>query len=105
MIVLRADAVGGTDRTYYPAEAVLLAVEVVSPDSEDRDRVRMPLLYADAGIKYFWRIEDASGKIALYVYELDLVSRQYALMGIFHDRLNLARPFEMDIDLTEIDRM
>src|SRR5690606_23658811 len=33
-------------RTAYPAEAVVLAVEVVSPESERRDRERKPQLYA-----------------------------------------------------------
>src|SRR4051812_31885569 len=40
-----------------------------------------------------------------YAYELDPATRRYALIGIFHDRVNLALPFEIDIDLTEIDRI
>jgi Uma2 family endonuclease len=105
LIVLRADAVGDTDRTYYPVDVVILAVEVVSPDSRARDRERKPQLYAKAGIPYFWRVEDVSGKIVVYAYELDPVTRLYAPVGIFHDRVKLSLPFAMEIDLTEIDRM
>jgi Uma2 family endonuclease len=50
---------------------VVLAVEVVSPDSENRDRARKPQLYAEAGIPHFWRIGDSSGRITVYVYGLD----------------------------------
>jgi Uma2 family endonuclease len=78
---------------------------VVSPESEERDRKRKPQLYAEGGIQYFWRIENLSGKVALYAYELDPATRQYALIGIFRDRVSLALPFEIDMDLTEIDRI
>jgi Uma2 family endonuclease len=105
VMVVRAEAEVGEAGTWYPADAVVLALEVVSPDSEERDRKRKPQLYAEAGIPYFWRVEDVSGKIALYAYELDLVTRQYVAVGIFHERVKLSAPFEIDIDLTEIDRM
>ncbi|GII29551.1 hypothetical protein Pmi06nite_29930 [Planotetraspora mira] len=39
----------------------------------------------------------------MYVYELDPATGAYALMGIHHDKLRLSVPFEIDIDLTEID--
>jgi Uma2 family endonuclease len=105
VIVVRSDADTGMDQTSYPPDAVVLAVEVVSPDSEERDRERKPQLYAKAGIKHFWCIEDASGKIALYTYELDPATHAYALTGIFHERVTLKVPFEIDIDLTEIDQL
>lgn len=105
VIVVRSDADTSTDQTWYPPEAVVLAVEVVSPDSEERDRERKPQLYAKAGIRYFWRVEDVSGNITLYAYELDPATRAYALTGIFHERVTLKAPFEVDIDLTEIDQL
>src|SRR5437763_828909 len=37
--------------TYYLADDVLLAVEVVSPDSQERDRHTKPRKYAAAGIR------------------------------------------------------
>jgi Uma2 family endonuclease len=105
VMVVRAEAEVGSAATWYPADAVVLAVEVVSPDSEERDRRRKPQLYAEAGIPYFWRVEDVAGKIVLYAYELDPATRQFVPVGIFHDRVKLGVPFEIDIDLTEIERM
>ena len=49
IVVVHAGAETGRDQTAYPPDAVVLAVEVVSPDSEDRDRQRKPQLYANAG--------------------------------------------------------
>jgi Uma2 family endonuclease len=106
LLVVRASAETGPDQTAYAPDAVELVVEVVSPDSEERDRERKPQLYAKAGIRHFWRVEDSSGgKISLYVYELDPATRAYALTGIYHDRVKLALPFEIDLDLTEIDQL
>ncbi len=41
----------------------------------------------------------------MYVYELDPATKAYALMGIHHDKLQLKVPFEVDIDLTEIESL
>jgi Uma2 family endonuclease len=103
VLVIRADAKIGFNETWYPAEAVVLAVEVVSPDSEVRDRERKPQLYANAGIKHFWRVEDVSDEIVLHAFDLEPETRQYAQVGVFRDRVKLSLPFEIDIDLTEIE--
>jgi hypothetical protein len=39
------------------------------------------------------------------VYELDPATRAYAVTGIHHDRLKLAVPFDIDIDLTAVDKL
>jgi hypothetical protein len=39
------------------------------------------------------------------VYELDPATKQYALTGIYHNRLKLTVPLEIDIDLTETTRL
>jgi Uma2 family endonuclease len=104
LIVIRADAVSGPDQTTFRPEEVLLAVEVVSPDSEERDRERKPQLYAKAGIPHFWRVENNSGRPTVHVYEIDLATNTYGLTGIHHERLKVTVPFDLDIDLTEIDR-
>jgi Uma2 family endonuclease len=105
VFVIDATADGDMDQTTYQAEDVVLIVEVVSPDSERRDRERKPQLYAQAGIRHFWRVENVAGRAAVYVYELDPATRTYALTGIHHDRLKLTVPFDIDIDLTELDRL
>ena len=55
---------------------------------------------------HFWRVEQDGDKglPVVYVYELDPATRAYALAGIFHDRLKLTAPFEIDVDLTAINR-
>ncbi|MFJ2023002.1 hypothetical protein ACIODW_04210 [Streptomyces sp. NPDC087897] len=35
----------------------MLAVQVVSPDSVERDRGVRPRKYAEAGVQHFWRVE------------------------------------------------
>lgn len=105
VLVVRAEADLGLDQTTYRSADVVLAIEVVSPDSEVRDRERKPQLYAKAGIPHFWRVENTSGRPTVYVYELDSTTNSYTATGIYHDRLKVGVPFDIDIDLTEIDRI
>ncbi|RIQ20197.1 Uma2 family endonuclease [Jiangella rhizosphaerae] len=105
VLVIKAAAAGGMDLTTYRAEDVVLAVEVISPDSEARDRVRKPQLYAEAGIGYFWLVENVGGKPVVHVYELDPLTRAYLPAGSHHGHLRVEVPFDVDIDLTEIDRL
>ncbi|GAA0355354.1 Uma2 family endonuclease [Actinoallomurus spadix] len=105
VLVVRAEAIEGRRQTDFRPADIILAVEVVSPDSEARDRKRKPQLYAEAGIPHFWRVEDSEGRSTVCVYELDVATMAYALTGIYHDRLKLTVPFDIDIDLTEIDRL
>ncbi|WP_026123237.1 Uma2 family endonuclease [Nocardiopsis chromatogenes] len=105
IMVVRASADTEQDQTSYPADSVELVVEVVSPESRVRDRERKPQLYAHAGIRHFWRVETDGGRPIVYVYELDPAVSSYVPTGIHHDRLKVATPFPIDIDLTEVDRL
>ncbi|MEU1169905.1 Uma2 family endonuclease [Streptomyces microflavus] len=100
--VVRAEAVTGPDVNRYQAADVLLAVEVVSPDSEARDREAKPHKYATAGIPHFWLVEmtGTDQHPVVRVYELDPVTKAYALTGIHHDRLKTGVPFPVDIDVS-----
>ncbi|PSJ28543.1 hypothetical protein B7P34_11800 [Streptosporangium nondiastaticum] len=104
VLVVPTGADTGPKDTWLKPEDVILAVEVVSEDSEDRDREVKPRKYAAAGIPHFWRVEGNEGLPVVYVYELDPATRSYVPSGIFHNRLKLSVPFEIDIDLTAIDR-
>ncbi|WP_030681277.1 Uma2 family endonuclease [Streptomyces cellulosae] len=104
VLVFRADADTGPKQTWYRPEDVVIAVEVVSEDSEDRDRELKPRKYAQAGIPHYWRVEENQGLPVVYVYELDPATQSYGLTGIFHDKLELTVPFPIDIDLTAINR-
>ncbi|WP_328769318.1 Uma2 family endonuclease [Streptomyces sp. NBC_00286] len=105
--VIRADAVTGPDQTSYHAKDVFLAVEVVSPDSESRDRTTKPQKYAAAGIPNFWRVErdGADSSPVVHVYELDALTNAYVHMGMHRDRIAVDKPYPIDIDLTAIDQL
>ncbi|MEU2763432.1 Uma2 family endonuclease [Streptomyces sp. NPDC007094] len=100
--VVRTEAITGLDLTRYQAADVLLAVEVVSPDSEARDREAKPHKYATAGIPHFWLVEmtGTDQHPVVRVYELDPVTKAYALTGIHHDRLKTGVPFPVDVDIS-----
>ncbi|MFC5953374.1 Uma2 family endonuclease [Streptomyces pratens] len=106
VVVLRKEATG-IDRTRYTAADILLAVEVVSPDSESRDRTTKPQKYAVAGIPNFWRVEQGgtSGSPVIHVYELDPLTNAYVHMGMHRDRIKVDKPYAIDIDLTAVDEL
>lgn len=47
-------------------------------------------------------MEHDAGTTVAYLYERDPATGAYALTGIHHDRLVVAVPFDVDIDLTEV---
>ncbi|MFE9401920.1 Uma2 family endonuclease [Streptomyces sp. NPDC006530] len=100
--VISAAAVSGMDLTRFEAKDVLLAVEVVSPDSESRDRTTKPLKYAAAGIPHFWRVErggDDGDEPIVHVYELDPLTMSYVHMGMQRGQLKVDKPCTIEIDL------
>ncbi|OSZ57467.1 hypothetical protein OQI_27180 [Streptomyces pharetrae CZA14] len=104
--VVRAEAVTGLRQTHFEAADVLLTVEVVSPDSEARDRNYKPQRYAAAGIPHFWLVEMAGqdDHLAVQVYERGEATGTYALTGIYHDHVKIGVPYDIDIDLTAVTR-
>jgi Uma2 family endonuclease len=100
--VVHSSAAKGLDQTRYDAEDVVLAVEVVSPESASRDRETKPLKYAKAGIPHFWLVEQAGSDHhpVVHVYELDVPTGAYGLTGIHHDQLKITTPFDIDIDIS-----
>ncbi|WP_077799986.1 Uma2 family endonuclease [Streptomyces sp. JHA26] len=105
--VIRTDAITGPGQTSYEAKDVLLAIEVVSPDSESRDRTTKPQKYASAGIANFWRVEQggSSGRPVIHVYELDPMAKTYVHVGMHRERIKVDKPYSIDIDLTAIDNL
>ncbi|MEU8778027.1 Uma2 family endonuclease [Streptomyces sp. NPDC048606] len=102
VVVFHEDVITDLSQTRIPAETVLLAIEVVSPDSIDRDRETKPTKYAGAGIEHYWRVENKDGRAVVYVFEREPISRAYVATGIFHDRLKVSVPFPVDLDLSAI---
>ncbi|MFD7706468.1 Uma2 family endonuclease [Streptomyces sp. NPDC059786] len=101
-IVVRGDVIESWDQTRLPAEAVLLAVEVVSADSVSRDRQTKPLKYARAGIPHYWRVENEKGLAVVHAFELEPTTGAYTSVGIFRERMKVAAPFPVDLDLTAV---
>jgi Uma2 family endonuclease len=103
VIVLASAAVDDDPgRTRVAAEAVVLAVEVVSPDSLSRDRETKPLKYARAGIAHYWRVENEQGRAVVHTFELEPTTGAYVGVGIFRERMKVSAPFDMELDLTRI---
>jgi Uma2 family endonuclease len=104
VLVIDAAAADDFDRTYYVPAEVHLVIEVVSPESEERDRLTKPLRYAAAGIVHFWRVENNDGQPVVYIYELDPASKTYGLAGIHHGKVSVSVPFPIELDLTALPR-
>ncbi|WP_329456261.1 Uma2 family endonuclease [Streptomyces sp. NBC_01497] len=102
VVVVRGDVVDGWSRTRFPAEAVVLAVEVVSPESQSRDRETKPVKYARAAIQHYWRVENHDDRAVVYAFEREPATGVYTSVGIFRDRLTVSVPFPVDLDLTGI---
>lgn len=64
-IVIVDRGAAAANPTFYPPDAVVAVVEIVSPGSEPHDRVIKPRLYAEAGIAVYWRFELAPPHIVV----------------------------------------
>ncbi|GII18880.1 hypothetical protein Ppa05_56060 [Planomonospora parontospora subsp. antibiotica] len=102
VMVVREPPGTGLERTTYRPEEVVLAVEVVSPDSEERDRRVKPERYAQAGIRHFWRIENEDSRPAVHVYELDDTTGAYVPTAIEREKLRLTVPFPVTVTMREL---
>ncbi|MFF2044192.1 Uma2 family endonuclease [Kitasatospora sp. NPDC058170] len=97
VVVYRADTI---DTSPTRPEHVLLVVEVVSPGSETTDRVVKVDQYANAGIPFYWRVEQAAtGVPIVHTHVLDPAGRAYRDGGVFGGVLKASVPFPVEIDL------
>ncbi|MFI7612912.1 Uma2 family endonuclease [Nonomuraea terrae] len=85
--------------TSFAAEDVHLVVEVVSEESQGRDRTTKPIKYSNAGIKHFWRIEQGDNMPVAYTFELEPSVRAYVPTGIHRKRLRTNIGLDIDIDV------
>ena len=100
--IVNASAVDWDRSIYVPSEVMLVA-EVISPESEERDREDKPVLYAMMGIPTFWLIERGEDN-APVVHEHYLYAGVYKLMKTHVGRLTTSVPFPIDIALTTPSR-
>lgn len=99
--VYRADSI---DVTPTRPEHVLLVVEVVSPGSETTDRIVKADQYARAGIRFYWRVEQAaSGAPFVFTYVLDPASGRYRDGEVFTGVVKAVVPFSVEVALGKSD--
>src|SRR6266571_6007623 len=101
VLALRDDATD-PDASTYTGRDVVLAVEIVSPGSERRDRRDKPPLYAEAGVVHFWRVERQADLPVVHTYELDETTRGYVATGIYRGTLTVPVPWPLTVDLTRL---
>lgn len=97
LLVLDESALSDPERTWYQPDEVHLVIEVVSPESETRDIRRKPQLYAEAGIRHFWRVDNDGGRAVIFAFELDPGSRRYAPAGVYRETMKLIAPFPIEV--------
>lgn len=89
---------------WVTGEDVLIAIEVLSKNSQQRDRFHKMSDYAKAGIPHYWIVDwDDKGALIIEHYALAGSARDYLRVGISHrDRdkpaLNLTAPFPLWLD-------
>ncbi|MFD3465490.1 Uma2 family endonuclease [Streptomyces sp. NPDC058682] len=106
--VVRREACTSPMQTHFYAADVLLAVEVVSPESEARDTKAKLHKYAAAGIPNYWIVKiegDEAIEPVVYLYELDPHTRAYVCQGIHTKPFSVDRPFAAEIDFEGLDEM
>jgi len=97
IVVPTAETKGSPRR--YRADAVPLAVEVISPGSGRTDRIMKFAEYADAGIEHYWIVDlDRPPSIAAY----RLIGGDYELMAETADNLAVGSPAPLSIDVAEL---
>jgi Uma2 family endonuclease len=80
LMAVRAAAYDPDRSSFDPAD-IVLAIEVVSPGSQTRDRLHKPAEYAGAGIDHYWRVETRPN-IAVRTYRLGETG-SYLESGLF----------------------
>ncbi|MTE17502.1 hypothetical protein GLP40_32805 [Nocardia sp. CT2-14] len=100
VLAVSREAVRSSSFVFDPKD-VFLAVEVMSPGTKTKGREFRPAQYAEAGIRCFWRVENEDDAIVVYTFEL-LPEDGYAPTGVHRGRLEVDRPFPIDIELTEV---
>ncbi|HYS34321.1 MAG TPA: Uma2 family endonuclease [Pseudonocardiaceae bacterium] len=104
VLVVKEPAMADLSLTWLDPADVVLAVEVQSPDSEVRDTRRKPQLYAEAGIRHFWRVENNEDRAVLWTYNLDPANKNYMATGRYRDKMKVSEPFPIEIDVDRLHR-
>ncbi|MEV6859778.1 Uma2 family endonuclease [Streptosporangium subroseum] len=96
LVVVSVEALDRTELMFAPDD-ILLAVEMVGPSTQMRDRHTKRAAYAAAGIPTYWRIELSEGP-SLYVHELAGEEYKPAEKYEAGEVATLLTPFETSFD-------
>ncbi|MDP9845381.1 Uma2 family endonuclease [Streptosporangium lutulentum] len=96
LVVVPAETTERTELMFTPDD-ILLAVEMVSPSTQARDRHLKRAAYAAAGIPAYWRIELSEGP-SLHVHELAGEEYKPAERHEAGEVATLFAPFEVEFD-------
>jgi Uma2 family endonuclease len=99
VVVYRADL---SEEAILRPSDTLLVVEVVSPGSQTTDRKTKPLVYAEAGIEHYWRVEPKNHVPVVHTYVLDETTGSYQLAATFVGTIETRLPFAVKADLTKV---
>lgn len=94
-LLVMADSALDGDRTWVAPDDVCLVIEVMSPESAERDSVRKPQLYAEAGIRHFWRVDSVGDRPVLFAYEL--AGTGYLPTGVHREGMAVSAPFPVTL--------
>jgi Uma2 family endonuclease len=96
--VLVHSAETALDKHFLMPGDVTIVVEIVSPSTRRRDRIDKPAVYAEAGIPYFWRVEQ--DPVRIHAYRLD--GGRYTEQAASTDELVVDTPFPIRLPIREI---
>jgi Uma2 family endonuclease len=83
-------------------EHCLLVVEIMSRGSVTTDQIDKPAEYAASGIRHFWRVETDDRMVTAFRYQLDPMTRAYALVGLDKGTLSVTDPVPLELDLEQL---
>ncbi|MBP2477210.1 Uma2 family endonuclease [Crossiella equi] len=90
-----------TDPSRYPASEVLCVVEIVSPSTHPQDRIIKPMIYAEAGIPVYWRVELERSPHVI-VSELRRGQYTHTLTAFADTATTVSRPFPVTLDPAQL---
>ena len=102
VVVVAAEGVNEST-TRLASEAVLAVVEIVSASTVSIDRAIRPVMYAEAGIPVYWRVElhDAPGIVVCSLSGSGYVTRTTLTAGTAG---RITRPFAVELDPADLTR-
>jgi Uma2 family endonuclease len=95
--------IAAADPARYPSSAVLLAVEIVSPNTHPQDRIIKPQLYAEAGTPFYWRLE-LETRPHLVVSALRHGQFRQAMTVLSGETARIKDPFAVELDPASLVR-